>query len=105
MFLFPYSMICICYWFGFRWGMFESQARWVVLAYIGLDIVLTIVSGGHDGVGHLAHIGGFAAGLLFAAGLPAGADRVQGQAPRVSRGLFLAARIRQKDGEPCSNSR
>jgi len=66
LYLFPYSVICIFYWLGWFWrGVWECQARWVVTFYVGSDLLETVLFQGQDGVGHLAHIGGFGAGVLF----------------------------------------
>jgi membrane associated rhomboid family serine protease len=67
LYMFPYSLICIFYWLGWFWrGVFEMQARWVVLFYIGIDMAEALLFQGRDGVGHFAHLGGFGAGLLIA---------------------------------------
>jgi membrane associated rhomboid family serine protease len=68
LYLFPYAPIRLVWfmWFGFlpRFGVTEWQARWVILYFVGLDIINGIVLGGGDGVGHFAHIGGAGAGFL-----------------------------------------
>ncbi len=65
LYLFPHSIICIFYLFGWFWyGVWECRAKWVIGFYVGGDILMTILFRGQDGVGHLAHIGGFAAGYL-----------------------------------------
>jgi membrane associated rhomboid family serine protease len=64
LYVFPYSQICIAWYFWFRFGVMEWQARWVVLLYIGLDMLEAVIFAGGDGVGHFAHIGGFGVGLL-----------------------------------------
>lgn len=64
---FPYSTICtFC---GVRFAgrsTIELQARWVVLLYVGMDILNAYLYKGADGVGHWAHLGGFGMGLLMA---------------------------------------
>ncbi len=68
LYLFPYSQICVLYWFGWFWrGVWEIQARWIVLLYTGMDVFEALIFKGGDGVGHLAHIGGALAGILFVA--------------------------------------
>src|SRR5579884_3833441 len=56
LYLFPYSTICV-FWrlTVFYGGVVEWQARYVVFLF-----------GSKDGVGHLAHLGGFATGFLYA---------------------------------------
>ena len=68
LYVFPFSRIRI---FGFalfgfipRIRIFEWQARWVVVYYLGLNILEQLLSHGQDGVGHFAHLGGAGAGLL-----------------------------------------
>lgn len=66
LYMFAYSTICIFYWLWFFWrGVWEVQARWVVLFYVGLDVLFAFLFQGGDGVGHLAHLGGFGTGLLL----------------------------------------
>lgn len=66
LYLFPFSRICVLYWFGWFWrGIWEIHAYWVVLYYIGFDLLGAFVLKNGDGVGHLAHLGGFGAGLLL----------------------------------------
>ena len=62
-YVFPYSTICTFWMFYFRGGVAEIQARWIVLFYIGSDLFSAFLGGG-DGIGHFAHLGGFAMGLL-----------------------------------------
>lgn len=64
-FLFPYSTICVFWWLRFRMGVAEWQARWVILLYVGMDVVFGVLLRGGDGVGHMAHLGGFGMGLLL----------------------------------------
>ena len=68
LYVFPFSRIRI---FGFallgfipRFRVFEWQARWVVVYYLGLNVLEQFLSHGQDGVGHFAHLGGAGAGLL-----------------------------------------
>ncbi|HZP82504.1 MAG TPA: rhomboid family intramembrane serine protease [Chthonomonadaceae bacterium] len=66
LYMFPYSTICV-FWrltFFVR-GVADWQARWVVLLYVGLDILFAFLFRGGDGVGHFAHLGGFGAGFLY----------------------------------------
>lgn len=71
--LFPAHKVHIAAWW--RWGyiraftlslkIFAVRGFWVVLFYIGLDVLWTYV-GLEDGVAHWAHIGGFLVGVAFA---------------------------------------
>jgi hypothetical protein len=62
--VFPFSTICAVYAWYYRFGVTEWQARWVVLMYIALDVFGAVLIQSADGVGHLAHLGGFGLGLL-----------------------------------------
>lgn len=72
--LFPAHKVHVAMWL--RWGLlagFHLSAAikaipgfWVVLFYIAFDVVYT-VRGVDDGVAHWAHLGGFLAGVFFAA--------------------------------------
>jgi membrane associated rhomboid family serine protease len=68
LFLFPFSTICVFFIFWplvyIRAGVAEWQARWVVLYFVGFDIVYAYLFKGADGVGHFAHLGGVGMGLL-----------------------------------------
>lgn len=46
-----------------RGGITEWQVRWVILCFLGWDVLKDILMGGGDGVGHFAHLGGAAAGF------------------------------------------
>ncbi len=59
LYIFPYSTICV-FWL-FR--VMQCQARWIVLLYIGQDIMQGL-GGSGGGTAHFAHIGGFGVGLL-----------------------------------------
>jgi len=68
LYMFPFSRIRVFYIlplsFFSRIGLAEWQALWVVAFYVGMDILFGIVLHSADGVGHFAHLGGFASGLL-----------------------------------------
>jgi len=64
LYVFPYATIRLFWWIGFRPGITEWHARWVVLYFIGLDVLNGVLLQSADGVAHLAHIGGFAAGII-----------------------------------------
>ena len=67
LYLFPYAPIRLIwgYWIFLlpRIGITEWQARWIILYFVGLDVLNGLILGAHDGVGHLAHLGGAAAGF------------------------------------------
>lgn len=69
LFIFPFSTICIAYLFWvliyFRAGVAEWQARWIVLLFVGFDLLYAFLSQGADGVAHFAHLGGFGMGFLL----------------------------------------
>ena len=71
LYMFTFSTISVFYilplGFYFRIGTAEWQARWVVLMYVGMDVLLAFLVKGGDGVGHLAHLGGLGTGLLMVA--------------------------------------
>jgi membrane associated rhomboid family serine protease len=68
--LFPYNKIHVWYFFAipfiwlFKAGKFALKTYWMVLYWLTFDILGTISSS--DGVGHWAHIGGFAGGMIIA---------------------------------------
>lgn len=93
LFLFPFSTIVCAY---FVWlilflkaGTFEIQARWIVLLFIGLDLVNTVLFI-EDGVAHLAHLGGFGMGFLLAVA-------VRGQRDTEAVSEVQAVRAEMKD--------
>src|SRR2546421_3122666 len=72
LYMFPYSLIRAVhrtYWIGGWLSVSDIQARWVILYYIGFDLLYQLLAQGADGVGHLAHLGGFGAGVLIVAAL------------------------------------
>jgi len=75
--VFPFSTICAVYAWYYRFGVTEWQARWVVLMYIGLDVFGAILIQSADGVGHLAHLGGFGLGLFAVIALRTRRDSVE----------------------------
>ncbi len=68
LYLFPYAPIRLVWFMWFfvlpRGGITEWQARWVILYFVGWDVINGIIMGGGDGVGHLVHLGGAAAGFV-----------------------------------------
>ncbi len=71
LYMFTYSAISVFYilplGFFLRVGTAQWQARWVVLLYVGMDVLFAFLFKGGDGVGHLAHIGGLVTGLSLVA--------------------------------------
>ena len=67
LYLFPYAPIRLVWFMWFfmlpRGGITEWQARWVILYFVGWDVINGVMMGGGDGVGHFAHLGGAAAGF------------------------------------------
>ena len=75
LYLFPFAEVRVFYWITlWFWGKASWRAMWVILLYIGLDFVSAFLLRSRDGVGHFAHIGGFAAGLLMVFALRAKRD-------------------------------
>jgi membrane associated rhomboid family serine protease len=66
LYAFPYSFISVFFWGFYRIGVWDIHARWVVLVYVGMDVLSAVLFRGGDGVGHMAHLGGFGMGLLLA---------------------------------------
>ena len=68
LYVFPFALIRAFYllWFFLyiRVGITVWQAQWVILLYVGLDLWEGFLFQGADGVGHFAHLGGAATGLL-----------------------------------------
>ncbi len=64
LFMFPYSLVELFYWFFFKAGIAIWHMRWIAVLYIGLDLVQGFAFMG-DEVGHFAHLGGAGAGFLI----------------------------------------
>ncbi len=68
LYLFPFAAICVVFILPiiafFRVRVMEWQARWVVLWFLGFDVLYGLLFQGGDGVGHMCHLGGAAAGFL-----------------------------------------
>ncbi len=66
LFMFPFGQMAFFYWFAFFLrGVFVWPMWGVALYYLGFDLVFAIIDA-KDGVAHLAHLGGAAAGFLVA---------------------------------------
>ncbi|HSR12195.1 MAG TPA: rhomboid family intramembrane serine protease [Thermodesulfobacteriota bacterium] len=69
LYMFPWSRVRVFYWFLiFVRGTFEISAIWVIGGYFAFDVFYGLfygVSRVFSGVGHLAHVFGFAAGFVF----------------------------------------
>lgn len=69
LYMFPFSKISIIYvlplGYFMRFGRAQWQALYVVLLFVGLDLLSAFVFKSRDGVGHFAHIGGFGSGFLL----------------------------------------
>lgn len=66
LYMFPFAKVTVFYGFYYRFGTADWPMWGIALLYLGLDILFAFI-GMADGVGHFAHIGGAAAGLLVAA--------------------------------------
>lgn len=47
------------------WGILPVKAKWLLLAFVALDLFFALAPGGYDGTAHFAHLGGVAAGLVY----------------------------------------
>jgi membrane associated rhomboid family serine protease len=65
LYIFPYSTICLLWGIVVPFAKAQWHARWLILYFIGLNVVEQVMSG-NDGVAHLAHLGGFGVGLVGA---------------------------------------
>ncbi|MCD6351989.1 MAG: rhomboid family intramembrane serine protease, partial [Armatimonadetes bacterium] len=67
---FPQVKVRFFYWFYYvYYGTWLVEARWVALFYVGMDLLAglwQVAMGDLGGVGHWAHLGGFAAGAVAA---------------------------------------
>uniref|UniRef100_UPI0037510E55 rhomboid family intramembrane serine protease n=1 Tax=Armatimonas sp. TaxID=1872638 RepID=UPI0037510E55 len=97
LYLFPFARICI-FW-GWNWWRYsaglgpvsEWQAQWVILYYLGFDILegfLTSTAGFSNGVANFAHIGGAGAGLLLVMALRARRDTEEASDAQAMRSEF-----------------
>ena len=65
MYMFPHGRIDVLYYFGIWWHGFWEAPMWgIACIYLGLDVLEALIFAGADGVGHLAHLGGAAGGIL-----------------------------------------
>jgi membrane associated rhomboid family serine protease len=62
-YMFPYARIRVFWWLGWQIKVVEWTASWVGFYFVFLDFIKGIFAAG-DGVGHLCHLGGVAAGFL-----------------------------------------
>ncbi len=77
LYMFPFSTICIFVLNRWHQGVIEWQAQWVILMYIGLDLLQGLFTRGlglSGGVAHFAHLGGFALGFAGVLALRAKRD-------------------------------
>ena len=65
LYMFPFATINVVWGYGLRLGVAEWQAQWVILYFLGFDLVNAILYQGLDGVGHLVHLGGAAFGFFL----------------------------------------
>jgi membrane associated rhomboid family serine protease len=65
LYMFPHGKIDVLYYFGLLWhGIWEAPMWGIACIYLGLDLLEGMLFAGADGVGHFAHIGGAAGGVL-----------------------------------------
>jgi membrane associated rhomboid family serine protease len=87
-FFFKNNKIKVFYWFFFFIGTFHITAIWGLGIWIGIDILRAMAEQGDSvgaGVAYMAHIGGFAAGLLTAYALYLFGIARPGERPASSR--------------------
>ncbi len=93
LYLFPFASICVVFILPiiafFRVRVMEWQARWVVLWFLGFDVLYGMLFQGRDGIGHMCHLGGAAAGFLAVLLL---------RAPRDEEEFSEAQRVRADSG-------
>ncbi len=63
--MFPHGKIDVLYYFGI-WaaGVWECPMWGIACIYLGMDLLGALISAGGGGIGHLAHLGGAAGGLV-----------------------------------------
>ncbi|MBC8102445.1 MAG: rhomboid family intramembrane serine protease [Cytophagales bacterium] len=93
LYLFPYASICVVFILPilvfFRVRVMEWQARWVVLWFLGFDVLYGALFQGRDGVAHFWHLGGAVAGFMLVLAL---------RAPRDEEEFSEAQRMRADSG-------
>lgn len=68
LYMFPFARVDFVYsWFYSWWGTTTLAMYWVAIYYLGADLLLGLAFSGADGVGHFAHLGGAAGGLIACA--------------------------------------
>ncbi len=63
--MFPYAKVTTLWGWGYRWRITDWPMWGVGLYYVGFDLLEFWLFSGKDGVGHLAHLGGVAAGFVL----------------------------------------
>ena len=64
-YLYPWSTVCVFYWFIVLVGTFHIAAFWIIGFYLAQDLVRGFLSGPSSGVAYFAHIGGGVSGALM----------------------------------------
>lgn len=62
--LYPLNNVSCFYWFFIRFGTFYLSGVWIILLWLAFDVYGALYGGGN--VAYWAHLGGFAAGFVFA---------------------------------------
>jgi membrane associated rhomboid family serine protease len=65
LYMFPFANICVLWSFGWRIRISDWHAQWVILYFLGFDLLDALLYQGWDGVGHFAHIGGAVCGFFL----------------------------------------
>jgi membrane associated rhomboid family serine protease len=47
------------------WGILPVKAKWLVLAFVAIDLFMALSPGSFDGVAHFAHLGGAVVALVY----------------------------------------
>ena len=59
-------MMFLSFWGFFRWGRFSVAAYWLLPVWFAMELFSGLLFGRSSGVAHMAHVGGFAFGMVAA---------------------------------------
>ena len=65
LYMFPFASISIFYQFWYRFGVADWAAQWVILYFLGFDLMEGVLFQGLDGVGHFVHLGAAVCGFFL----------------------------------------